>query len=115
MGIVLGGCSTLFPTATNGEKSYEHKLTEHLIQEGVTMYGAFWCPHCEAQKELFGPALDSVPYVECDPGGESPQPQLCQDKGIQGYPTWEIDGEFHPGVRSLEELATLTGFPLPTP
>ncbi len=79
------------------------------------MYGAFWCPHCEAQKELFGPALDNVPYVECDPGGESPQPQLCQDKGIQGYPTWEIDGEFYPGVRSLEELATLTRFPLPNP
>jgi len=74
------------------------------------MYGAFWCPHCTDQKELFGEAVQAVPYVECDPDGEKAQPQLCQEKGIQGYPTWEIDGELYTGVRSLEELATLSNF-----
>jgi hypothetical protein len=74
------------------------------------MYGAFWCPHCADQKDLFGSAVDDVPYVECDPEGENAQPQLCRDKDIEGYPTWEIDGELYPGTRSLEELAQLSNF-----
>ena len=77
------------------------------------MYGAFWCPHCDTQKQLFGGAVTQIPYVECDPEGESAQPQLCQDKGIQGYPTWEIAGEFYPGVHSLETLASLSGYANP--
>lgn len=74
------------------------------------MYGAYWCPHCADQKELFEGAADQVPYVECDPEGENSQAQLCQEKNIQGYPTWEIDGQFYPGVQSLEALAQLSDF-----
>lgn len=74
------------------------------------MYGAFWCPHCADQKELFGDAAKALPYIECDAQGDIPQPQLCQEKDIQGYPTWEINGEFYPGVRSLAELAKLSNF-----
>ena len=30
------------------------------------MYGAYWCPHCAHQKELFGAeAWSLIPYVEC--------------------------------------------------
>ena len=74
------------------------------------MYGSFWCPHCEHQKELFGEAVELLPYVECDPDGVDSQAELCQEKEIQGYPTWEIDGEFYVGGRSLEELAQLSDF-----
>ncbi len=59
---------------------------------------------------MFGSAVDQVPYVECAADGENAQPQLCQEKGIQGYPTWEIDGEFYPGAQSLDTLAELSGF-----
>ncbi|HEY9887867.1 MAG TPA: hypothetical protein V6D02_05660, partial [Candidatus Obscuribacterales bacterium] len=55
-------------------------------------------------------AVDDIQYVECDPEGENAQPQLCREKDIQGYPTWEIDGEFYSGTQSLEELARLSGF-----
>jgi glutaredoxin len=74
------------------------------------MYGAYWCPHCADQKAMFGEAVDQVPYVECAADGDNPQPELCKQKGIQGYPTWEIDGQLSPGVKSLEDLATLSGF-----
>ena len=29
------------------------------------MYGAYWCPHCQAQKKVFGESFQYVPYVEC--------------------------------------------------
>ena len=45
--------------------------------------------------------------------GEDAQPELCQQKGIQGYPTWEIEGQLYPGVKSLADLAELSGFSAP--
>ncbi|ASC71306.1 Vitamin K epoxide reductase [Halomicronema hongdechloris C2206] len=90
--------------------SFESRLAQHLQVEGDVMYGAYWCPHCADQKEMFDQASDQIPYVECDSKGENAQPQLCQQKGVQGYPTWEINGELYPGVRSLDEIAELSGF-----
>lgn len=106
---LLVGCATTQQVAVDSS-SYEAQLANHLDEVGATMYGAYWCPHCADQKELFGEAVDQVPYVECAADGENAQPQLCQEKGIQGYPTWEIDGELHPGTRTLDELADLSGF-----
>ncbi|MBD2257810.1 hypothetical protein [Pseudanabaena sp. FACHB-2040] len=106
---VVFGCA---PQATReaNQQSYEAQLANHLKETGATMYGAYWCPHCAEQKEMFAGAVEQVPYVECDPSGQDPQPQLCQEKGIPGYPTWEIDGELYSGTRSLEELAELSDF-----
>ena len=105
---VLVGCAT-----ETQNTSYEAQLAQHLSESGAAMYGAYWCPHCADQKELFEGAVDQVPYVECAADGENAQPQLCQEKGIQGYPTWEINGELYPGTRPLEELAELSGFQPP--
>lgn len=88
----------------------EESLAAHLRQIGAKMYGAYWCPYCMRQQDLFGSAFSTIDYVECDARGENPQPQLCLDAGIQGYPTWEINGELHPGLHSLEELADLSGY-----
>lgn len=106
---LLAGC-TISPATETGTATYQAQLAEHLTAQGSKMYGAFWCPHCASQKERFGDAVDRIPYVECDPEGENAQPNLCQTKAIQAYPTWEINGQFHLGVRSLEELAALSGF-----
>src|ERR1041385_8352379 len=38
--------------------------------KGARMYGAWWCPHCADQKELFGFAFQYVNYVECSPPGQ---------------------------------------------
>jgi uncharacterized membrane protein/glutaredoxin len=98
-------------TVANTSSAAEVSLATHLDDVGATMYGAYWCPHCLEQKELFGKeAFSKVKYVECDPGGENPQPKLCQDKGIQGYPTWEINGKFYSGIQSLPELAKLSNY-----
>lgn len=85
-------------------------LAKHLQKIGAKMYGAYWCPHCERQTKLFGTAFQAIDYVECDPRGKKPRPQLCKAAKIQGYPTWEIKGKLYPGVRSLEELAKTSGY-----
>ncbi|WP_036488488.1 vitamin K epoxide reductase family protein [Myxosarcina sp. GI1] len=89
----------------------EVALAQHLTQQGAKMYGAYWCPHCQNQKQLFGKEASSqIDYVECDPSGEEPRPDLCQTAGIQGFPTWEIEGKLYQGEKTLAELANLSGY-----
>jgi len=87
-----------------------------LTDRGVKMYGAFWCPHCTEQKEKFGASFQYAPYVECGVKGQtSGKTQVCQDAGIQHYPTWQFPptGERVERVFSLEELSDRTGCSLP--
>ncbi|OAY76036.1 Thiol-disulfide oxidoreductase LTO1, partial [Ananas comosus] len=45
-------------------------LAKHLKTIGAKMYGAFWCSHCNEQKEMFGrEAVKMLDYVECFPDG----------------------------------------------
>jgi uncharacterized membrane protein len=89
----------------------ELALARHLTAVGAKEFGAYWCPHCHDQKELFGKeAAAELDYVECDPKGVNPRPQLCQAANIKGYPTWEIKGQLYEGVQSLETLADLTDY-----
>jgi thiol-disulfide isomerase/thioredoxin len=85
-------------------------LAKHLRHSGVVMYGAYWCPHCRDQKEWFGEAFEYISYVECDPRGKGGNPTLCQEKGISGYPTWEIGEKFYEGAYPLQVLAVLSGY-----
>lgn len=89
-------------------------LAQCINGSGATFYGAFWCPHCQTQKALFGAAARFLPYVECStPDGKS-QLKVCIDKKIEGYPTWEFkDGSRLSGEVSLETLAEKTACSLP--
>lgn len=58
--------------------------------KGVTFYGAFWCPHCQDQKARFGKSAKHLPYVECSTPDGRLQLQMCKDKGVETYPTWEF-------------------------
>lgn len=85
-------------------------LATHLNQSGAKVYKAFWCPYCKKQAQLFGSAQTSLPAVECDPQGKNPQTALCSQKAIQGFPTWEINGQLYPGMRDANDLADLSGY-----
>lgn len=96
-------------TTKSGEA--EIALARHLAQVGVNEYGAYWCPHCYEQKQLFGvPAYKEVPYTECTPDGKNGQPQVCKDAGVKYFPSWKINGELTSGVKTLVELADLTNY-----
>tara|TARA_B100000902_G_scaffold302441_1_gene290385 strand:- start:133 stop:609 length:477 start_codon:yes stop_codon:yes gene_type:complete len=87
------------------------KLAEHLTKEGAVMYNAYWCPHCHDQKEMFGKeAAKKLNLVECAKDGFNNQRELCEAKGITGFPSWEINGSIDSGVKSLKELAELSNY-----
>ncbi|MEB3235378.1 MAG: vitamin K epoxide reductase family protein [Cyanobacteriota bacterium] len=86
-------------------------LAEQLTASGAVMYTAYWCPHCHEQKELFGKqATAKLKVIECAPDGQNSQAELCQQKKIQGYPSWEINGKLDSGVKPLQKLANLVGY-----
>jgi hypothetical protein len=85
-----------------------------LKDKGAVFYGAFWCPHCNNNKALFGDSKDLLPYVECSTEDGQGQLQVCKDKKITGYPTWEFaDGSRLTGEVQLATLAEKTACVLP--
>ena len=87
-----------------------------LTDRGVKMYGAYWCPHCQEQKEKFGASFEFAPYTECGVQGDlHAETQVCKDAGIQHFPTWQFPptGERVERVFSLESLSERTGCALP--
>ena len=80
-----------------------------LTEKSVKMYGAYWCPHCANQKNELGSSFKYIDYVECDPNGQNPQPELCKQNGITGYPTWIYNGEKRSGEQSLLSLGAWAG------
>jgi len=104
------------PPIVSVSSNAEVALAEHLTRQGARMFGAYWCPHCHDQKELFGrQAFSKINYVECAPDGANAQPDVCRSiPEIQGYPTWEVNGQFYSGRQSLQKLAEVSGYTGPT-
>jgi len=110
--IIIAAVYLAFPKKPSQPGKYDD-FAKCLTEKGAAMYGAYWCSHCAAQKEMFGDSFKYINYVECDPNGQNAKPELCQQVGIQGYPTWIINGETYEGVRQLAELASVTNCALP--
>lgn len=100
-------------TTTSGKA--EMALAKHLTAVGAVEYGAYWCPHCYDQKQLFGKeAFAEIKYIECTPDGINPQPEKCAAANIKGFPSWIIKGKLYEGTQKLEKLAEVTGYTGPT-
>ena len=86
-----------------------------LKDKGVTFYGAFWCPHCQAQKARFGKSQKYLPYIECSTPDGRGQLQVCIDAGIKTYPTWQFGttSDRVMGEVELVDLASKTQCQLP--
>jgi hypothetical protein len=89
------------------------ELAKILHTNGVSMYGAYWCPHCSRQKELFGAeAWSQMSYIECAPKGYGFQGgKACKD--VDGYPTFrDKKGKIMnvSGEQPLEFLAKYVGY-----
>ena len=96
-------------TTTSTESSIA--LAKHLRSTGAVKYSAYWCPHCHDQNQLFGKkAAAQLRNVECAPDGKNSRAELCKKKGIAGFPSWEINGTIDSGVKTLKELADLSGY-----
>jgi len=81
---------------------------------GAKMYGAWWCPHCADQKEMFGYAFQYVNYVECSPPGQRTENDTCKHAGIKNFPTWQFaDGSRAEGALHLQAIGEKTGCRMP--
>ncbi|MEK6936463.1 MAG: hypothetical protein AABW58_00150 [Nanoarchaeota archaeon] len=105
-----------FSFRANNEPGENDDFAKCLTENGARFYGAFWCPHCKEQKNLFGKSVKFINYVECStPDGDAQTP-LCIGARITGYPTWEFkDGSRMSGLVSLKELGEKTGCSLEKP
>lgn len=82
-------------------------------ESGAKFYGAWWCPHCQDQKTMFGRSAQYLPYVECQTRSRQPL-AACTDVDIKGFPTWIFaDGTRATGKLSFEQLAEKTACELP--
>ncbi|MGH7833752.1 MAG: vitamin K epoxide reductase family protein [Candidatus Binatia bacterium] len=86
-------------------------LAEHLTKTEAKFYGAFWCRHCQDQKEIFGPSAHRLPYIECTPAGQrGPMAAECVAANVTSFPTWIINGRRYQGTLTSTELADHSGF-----
>ena len=87
-------------------------LADHLRSVGARFFGAWTCPACFRQMNLFGKQAGAqVPYVECRKPKQLPQQAAsCDANGIRAYPTWVLrDGSRREGIQSIEALSSWSG------
>ncbi len=115
----IGGVVWLIKTP--GKAGQYDEFAQCIKDKGVTFFGAFWCPHCQAQKARFGKSAQYLPYVECSTPDGKNQNQVCNDAQITTYPTWDFPPligtttERKTGEMELVDLAAKTMCPLPQP
>ncbi len=99
----IAGGGYFYMSSLNAPGEYD-SFAQCLTEKGAAIYGTDWCSFCKKQKEVFGQSFRLVNYKNCDTDRAS-----CELAGVQRYPTWKIGGQNYEGVKSLEELATMTG------
>jgi len=114
--LIVAGLIVVRNTTSSVE---ENRVTKYdsfaqcLTDAGAKFYGAYWCPHCKDQKELFDNSA-KIPYIECSTPNGQGQLAICIDEGITGYPTWKFaDESIANGNQTLEQLAEKTSCELP--
>jgi thiol-disulfide isomerase/thioredoxin len=111
--IVVGGLVGLLVVQAKKPGKYD-QVAQCITDSGTKFYGAFWCPHCQATKAMFGKSAKKLPYIECSEADGTGQLKVCTDAKIEGYPTWVFpDGSRLSGERTMEELAAKTNCEAP--
>ena len=115
--LIVAGLIVVRNTSTNSVSI--DRITKYdtfaqcLSDAGAKFYGAYWCPHCKNQKELFDNSA-KIPYIECSSPNGQEQLKICKDAGITGYPTWTfVDESVEDGTQTLEKLSEKTNCLLP--
>ena len=111
--IVIIGVLVFVSQAPSGPGKLD-AFAQCLGTNGAKFYGAFWCPHCQNQKAMFGTSKQYLPYVECSTPDGQDQNALCTAIGVKSYPTWVFaDNSTSTGEIPLATLAEKTKCMLP--
>lgn len=110
---------SIFFFLDNGEKRAlaEKPLTDFaqcLKESGAIFYGAYWCPICQQQKVQFKSAAKELPYTECSTANGQGRLPVCEEAGIENYPTWVFADESRlSGQQTFATLAEKTSCAVP--
>ena len=104
------GSFAIHKTNTPANAGEYDAFAQCLTDKGVMMYGAWWCPHCKNQKNLFGNSFKKIHSIECaQQGNPNAQTRECKEARINGYPTWVFaDGSRTEGEMSFDALSKKT-------
>lgn len=75
-----------------------------LTEKGAVIYGNDFCHYTQNQLGFFGSSKKYLNYVKC-----FDNKILCDEKGIEITPTWEINENIYRGVQTFEMLSKLSG------
>ncbi|MEX2053006.1 MAG: hypothetical protein WD898_02135 [Candidatus Paceibacterota bacterium] len=103
--VVLIGGAWLVLQKDKPARANLDELAQCLTGQGVIMYGADWCPHCQNEKKAFGDSFRHINYVECPD-----EPDRCLAAGVSAFPTWVFpDGKKLEGEQGPDRLAQESG------
>ena len=71
---------------------------------GVVVYGNDFCRFTNEQLNFFGKSKENLNYIKC-----FDNKKLCNEKGIEITPTWEINGKMYEQVQDFEKLSQISG------
>jgi hypothetical protein len=94
---------------TGSKPSATKEFAQCVAASGAKMYGAYWCPHCQDQKALFGDNWQYMNYIECGVVNSNGQTEVCRAAGVTSYPTWDFNGTRVLGVQTIDQLGARTG------
>jgi len=84
----------------------ETKISEEEIKcvaNNSVLYVSKTCKVCKKQKEILDDYIDEFTIIECT---KKENLEKCLE--IKGVPTWKINNEYYPGLKTLNKLKTLT-------
>ena len=108
--MLLALAAMVFLTACSGGEQMApaspqtQAIAQCLTENGFSMYGADWCPHCQEQKRMFGTAFEDINYVNCELDR-----QQCQEANVQGIPMWSDGNVRLEGTQTPGRLAEAAG------
>lgn len=74
-----------------------------LSVSGAVVYGNDYCSYTIKQLGMFGKSKQYLNYVKC-----AENQALCNEKGVDITPTWEIKDYKLEGIQGFEKLASLS-------
>jgi hypothetical protein len=102
VGVIIFVIVIIFLSSSDSNATKTDEDLAKCIGENSVLYVQLGCPHCETQEEIFGSYLEHLNIIDC-----FYEKEKCE--GIQGTPTWKINGELYVGVQPIDKLKELTG------
>jgi len=81
----------------------EEQIVKCIASES-RLYVSRTCSHCAEQKQILGNYTSLFNMTDC-----LVSPEICSMEGITRLPTWIIDGQKYEGIKTIEQLKSMTG------